>query len=643
MRLLYISDSHIKGVNPSSRKGNYYQDVMKKMSEVISLSKELKVDGVLHGGDLFDSNKVSNLIVDDFVDKVEEAGIMWYVVPGNHDSECANWENSKGTSLAHIFRRSRYIKLCEWIHGQGYSIQGFKYYHNIEQDIKEKGLNCHDKHSRLKIAITHSMITLKPFHPDVLHVVAKDIKTDFDVVLCAHFHCTSNDTECLTLEGWKKYNQLKIGEKIASFNLNKKIVEYKPLLNLHKYNYKGFMYNIKHPKTGKIDMLITPNHNVIANKNPKKLFPYSKYAYELNTGDHLLINAKKWNYPILHTFKNKYWAELIGFIIGDGSIRRWKSKKAISINIAQKTNNNRRYMKRLLEKCNLDYKFKNKGGIDIWRINYSDSLRYWSNLKINKKNKNFLNWVLNNMSDKKLNRLLISLPPKQLKLLLKGLLKSDGHIYSSNWKVFYQRDYNTIKLVEELCLRIGKKIVTTRKPSSFKPSNWVYSISISNRRNAIINKGNIKKVKYSNVVWCPETDNGTWIAKRKGIPFITGNSSWGIKEINGTKFVNIGCLGRTSINEADVKPSVLFIDTETKELKIINLKTAKSKEEVFDLERIEKTKEFNIDIQNFIESLKDTKISGLDLRGIIENIGSKENIDKDIITEAIERVGTYEI
>src|SRR5487761_330723 len=31
-------------------------------------------------------------------------------------------------------------------------------------------------------------------------------------------------------------------------------------------------------------------------------------------------------------------------------------------------------------------------------------------------------------------------------------------------------------------------------------------------------------VNYSGTVWCPEVDNGTWVARRDGWPFITGNS-----------------------------------------------------------------------------------------------------------------------
>ena len=198
MKFLYCQDTHIKGVNPCNRIGDYYQDIMAKIKEIISLSKKLKVDCVIHGGDVFDSAHVSDIMVDEFIDLIEDANLQGNIFPCNHDMIGHNWKLSKGSSLAHIFRRSDLIKELGKldITNKGNKltyriktiIQGFKYYHNIEQDIKDKGLNCKVSNSKFKIAIIHSMLTLKPFHPQVMHVVAKDIKTDFDVVLCAHYH-----------------------------------------------------------------------------------------------------------------------------------------------------------------------------------------------------------------------------------------------------------------------------------------------------------------------------------------------------------------------------------------------------------------------------------------------------------------------
>ena len=212
MKFIYLSDTHIKGKNPNNRIGDYYQDVMAKIKEVVALSKKLKCDYVIHGGDLFNSPNVSNVIIDEFIDLIESAKIPWYIVWGNHDLIGHNVELSNSSTLAHIFRRSKLIQHLDDINIKNFStyIQGFDYYHNIEGDIKEKGLNCKFPEAKYKIAITHAFFTLKPFLPHVLHIQLKDIKTDFDVVLCAHYH---KDWDIKEIDGTKFVNLGAIGRQ----------------------------------------------------------------------------------------------------------------------------------------------------------------------------------------------------------------------------------------------------------------------------------------------------------------------------------------------------------------------------------------------------------------------------------------------
>ena len=187
-KFIYLQDTHIKGKNPENRIGSYYQDVMNKIKEVISIAKKLKVDAVLHGGDLYDSELVSNVMVDEFIDLVEKSKIEWLILPGNHDEIGNNWELSKASSLAHIFRRSKLINKLTIKSDEDYVMQGFQYYHNVEKVIKEEGLYCATLTYSFKIAIVHALITLKPLPYQAMNVVAKDIKTDYDVVLVAHNH-----------------------------------------------------------------------------------------------------------------------------------------------------------------------------------------------------------------------------------------------------------------------------------------------------------------------------------------------------------------------------------------------------------------------------------------------------------------------
>lgn len=113
-------------------------------------------------------------------------------------------------------------------------------------------------------------------------------------------------------------------------------------------------------------------------------------------------------------------------------------------------------------------------------------------------------------------------------------------------------------------------------------------------------------------------------------------------KLNDSTIWDIGCTGRRKIDEKDISPSVLLINTETKELKTIPLSSAKKGEEVFDIEKIEKQKGFEANINNFIESLSNVKMQSLDIRGKIESIAAEKKTEKEVIDEVILRIGKEE-
>lgn len=113
-------------------------------------------------------------------------------------------------------------------------------------------------------------------------------------------------------------------------------------------------------------------------------------------------------------------------------------------------------------------------------------------------------------------------------------------------------------------------------------------------------------------------------------------------QIKDTHLINIGCSGRRKIDEKDISPSVLLIDTSIKKFKIIKLKLAKKGEEVFDLEKIEKNKNFESNIDSFISSLNNVKLQSLDIRGKIEAIAKETKVEKEVVDEVIKRIGKEE-
>ena len=87
----------------------------------------------------------------------------------------------------------------------------------------------------------------------------------FNLNIPSRWGCLSDDSEILTKNGWKYYYEVNQNELIATFNIQKNHIEYKPIQWMNVYNYNGELINIKIEDT---NILTTPTHrNVVLFNN----------------------------------------------------------------------------------------------------------------------------------------------------------------------------------------------------------------------------------------------------------------------------------------------------------------------------------------------------------------------------------------
>jgi len=114
-------------------------------------------------------------------------------------------------------------------------------------------------------------------------------------------------------------------------------------------------------------------------------------------------------------------------------------------------------------------------------------------------------------------------------------------------------------------------------------------------------------------------------------------------KVGETTFLNIGCTGRNSITEHEIKPSIAILDTEKRSYEVIELKSAKPGMEVFNLEKheLEKNikKELNNSMDVLIKSIESTNFQGMSVIGMIQNIAKKNNTDKDVVNLIENKIG----
>lgn len=196
MRLLFFTDTHIRGTNPRNRTDNFIEALKNKFQEIIKLSKELNIDYILHGGDLFDRPDISPSVVREFAVIIKKFELPIFAVAGNHDIFGQNPETFGRTMLGLLdaIGLVKIIKNSEtiFLEKDGIKVQltGSSYNYDIDGSSRRdyyivKKSNGVD----YAINIVHGMLLNKPFFEGIQYTLIEDIlDTQADITLAGHYH-----------------------------------------------------------------------------------------------------------------------------------------------------------------------------------------------------------------------------------------------------------------------------------------------------------------------------------------------------------------------------------------------------------------------------------------------------------------------
>jgi len=320
--------------------------------------------------------------------------------------------------------------------------------------------------------------------------------------------CVSEDTEILTSDGWKGYEDINKGVTIKTFNLKTNGIEDQTVTSVYKGHHKGIMYNLKNRIQ---DQLISPKHKVV-----RKLFNSDKFILEP------IEDVCKLKSPVVipvsgtNTNKKKNISDeqlaLMAWIISDGTLeRKTKYRSCYRVSIYQseiKKKENYKEIKKLLNHFNFNYTESETVGlgdpVKRFRLNANSS-------------KVIHKWFGTNQSIKFIPDSLRSLDKEQSKFFLKTYIKGDGFEDSK----ISTTDPEILDGLQIIAVNAEYGFtVLTRKP--ILGNKDIYVLRLINHQDTYIQE--IKKIKYDGIIWCPHTKNETIIARRKGKVFITGNT-----------------------------------------------------------------------------------------------------------------------
>lgn len=340
------------------------------------------------------------------------------------------------------------------------------------------------------------------------------------------FQCMSEDTEILAQDGWKKYNQVKQGDVIATFNIDGGYIEYLPVQRMFSRQYDGLMYNLKNRIS---DQLISPEHRVV-----RKRFGAAGYVLEpiekaLDLKSPFMVPVGSQGYVAGDQTLDEEVIKLVAWVVAEGTMDKGeRGGGRISIDQSQAKNpGGYQAIKDLCLNLKLNYSERIQQGLgedcNVLRFDAASTRKILSYFKVDK-----------NQGIKFIPQSILRLDAEGARLFLETYIKGDGY---DDCKIL-----TTDVLIRDGLLQLAANAgygatVHIRRPDNQLSKKDRYIIRLIKHLDTYIET--VKQVKYKGIIWCPNTKNETVIARRQGKMFITGN----------TPFTNI---------TMDVEPSPLI-------------------------------------------------------------------------------------
>ncbi len=339
-------------------------------------------------------------------------------------------------------------------------------------------------------------------------------------------NCLSDDTEMLTARGWVGVDGLSIGEQVFSVDPGSGELSLDSLQDITQ----GYLDQEMLHYDGTISAVATPEHRWLIDRynHSKKvkgdIVTEFKTSSQLSDyGDHKIwLCGKPWKAHRCGKHSPRPWTDkgvvLLGWVLTDG---HYKKERPKCVGVTQSKSKNFSELEKLFNSLGKhSYRVRSRGQ-RIWEITCLESQR-----------------IRESLPDKTLTpEVVLALTPSQRILLYEAMLKGDGCWDSqvNRYRRFVAGTKDRAEAFLMLCSLIGKPArAFERDYSHYTPKKypsmgnipksgvcWLVELKQCSRAQS----GYAKHWdRWKGRVWCPTTKHGTWIAKRNGTVFVTGNS-----------------------------------------------------------------------------------------------------------------------
>ena len=334
-------------------------------------------------------------------------------------------------------------------------------------------------------------------------------------------YCVDDQTEALTAEGWKTYDQLRVGEEVYTLDHLTGEARWEPLIRVNVFEDIPQHLMLSIEGQGHSSLTTMDHRWPTVFKSTRKRDKVWKRRWvtseTLCSSDHFVTSGCDTSLLQEPLFEDSFvelmaWACTEGHFTSARSLTIGQSPSANPENCLDITEALRNYageeepsLRPLRYSGRFGWKCDRKE-MNYWRLNREASVP-------------FLEWM--DTREKVVSvDFYRSLTRNQLELFIQTSLKADGW-KSSNSKVrdrFAQRSRRRAESFQIACIMAGYRTSISRTGSG------MWEVGILTRPLVTPSQNAMEVVTHDGLVWCPTTPSGTWLARRNGTTYWTGNT-----------------------------------------------------------------------------------------------------------------------
>lgn len=356
-------------------------------------------------------------------------------------------------------------------------------------------------------------------------------------ILNGHW-CFDKDTEILTSDGFKNIQYVSELNQVACYNKDTDTVYFDYPSHRNKQKYTGEMIGFKNRY---IDFLVTPNHRipVFNKKGQTEVLEAQTIFNNKRRSSNLICFAKQTIASIQanpFTNYNKRIMSLIGFFIGDGSVKTSNHGIVFHLTVERKIE----YLKNICKELNLTLNIQ---GDDHYIVKSLELKNIFTSL------------FQTSSGEKTIPRVFTTLETELKDLLLEGLVNSDG--YFNKGSLIY--DTTSEDLVDSLqaifCISGYKITVSKRKRESLNHKER-YRLYFSKKQYTTEKKGvqgGWYIEGYDDYVYCLSVPTQFLVIRRNNKVSISGNSIFDQCHL-GFEIKTSRAMGRELLRHSSIHP-----------------------------------------------------------------------------------------